>query len=116
MLVAGCQCLQCQLPFTVEHAHVDAARRPVSPHQSGRLNDERRVIPKEHAEVVQLSSQVRPRLPLGRIGPEGGGQELPRLGCVSVDGPARGVAVEDGAQDARRSATPGVENYVHVVS
>jgi hypothetical protein len=91
VLVAGCQCLQCQLLFTVEHAHVDAARRPVSPHQSGRLNDERRVIPKEHAEVVQLSSQVRPRLPLGRIGPEGSGvaeagvrQRGRRSGCQTI--------------------------------
>ena len=69
----------------MEDAYVDAARRPLSPHQRGRLNDERRVVTEQHAEMMQLSSQVRPRLLLGRIGPEGGGQKLPRLGCVSVD-------------------------------
>jgi hypothetical protein len=40
VLVAGRQRLQCQLPLPVEHAYVDAACRPVSPHQRGGLNDE----------------------------------------------------------------------------
>ena len=73
MLVAGRQRPQCQLPLTLENAHVDATGLPVSPHQPGRLNDERRVVPKEHAEMMQLASQVRPRLLLGGVGPESGG-------------------------------------------
>ena len=73
VLLARRQRLQCQLPFMLEDAHVDAARRPLSPHQGGRLNDERGVVTEQHAEMMQLSSQVRPRLLLGRIGPEGGG-------------------------------------------
>jgi hypothetical protein len=85
VLLARRERLQCQLPFALEDAHVDATRRPLSPHQGGRLNDERRVITEQHAEMMQLSSQVRPRLRLGGIGPEGGRQKLPRLGCVSVD-------------------------------
>ena len=35
--------------------------------------------------MMQLPSQVRPRLLLGRVGPEGRGQALPRLGCVGMD-------------------------------
>ena len=84
VLVAGRERLQCQLPLTVEHTYVNATRRPLSPHQAGRLNDERRIVTEEHAEMMQLSSQVRPRLLLGRVGPEGRGEPLPRLGCVCV--------------------------------
>jgi hypothetical protein len=57
--------LQRELPLTVEHAYVDAACRPLSPHQCGRLNDKRGVATEEHAEMMQLASQVRPRLLLG---------------------------------------------------
>jgi hypothetical protein len=65
VLVAGRQRLQCQLPLTMERAHVDAACRPLPPHQCGRLNDKRRVVTEEQAEMMQLASQVRPRLLLG---------------------------------------------------
>ena len=85
VLVAGHQRLHCQLTLTEEHAGVDPTRRPLSPHQCGRLNDERRIVTEQHAQMMQLPSQVRPRLPLSRIGPEDGGQTLPRLGRVGVD-------------------------------
>jgi hypothetical protein len=64
-LVAGRERLQSQLPLTAEHADVDAARRPLSPHQCGRLNDQRGVVPEEQAEMMQLASQVSSRLLLG---------------------------------------------------
>src|SRR6476619_5326408 len=44
VLLARRERLQCQLPFALEDAHVDATRRPLSPHQRGRLNDERRFV------------------------------------------------------------------------
>jgi hypothetical protein len=77
--------LQSELPLTVKHTYVYAACRPLSPHQCGRLNDQRGVVTEEHAEMMQLASQVRPRLLLGGIGPESRGQTLPRLGCVGVE-------------------------------
>ena len=84
VLVAGRQRLQCQLPLTEEHAHVHAARWPLSPHQCGLLNDERRVVPEQHAQMMQLPSQIRARLLLGRIGPEDASQALARLRYVGV--------------------------------
>jgi hypothetical protein len=52
VLVAGRERLQCQLPLTVEHAYVDAARWPLSPHQGGRLHDERGVVAEQSAEMM----------------------------------------------------------------
>jgi hypothetical protein len=84
VLVAGRERLQRQLSLPTEYAHVDAARWPLSPHQCGGFDDERRVLTEQHAEIVQLPPQVRARLLLGRIGPENGCQTLPRLGRVGV--------------------------------
>jgi hypothetical protein len=85
----------------MENAHVNAARRRLSPHQCGRLNNERRVVTEERPQMMQLSPQVRPGLLLGRIRPEDAGQTLPWLGRVGMhskeaeqcDGPRRASEV-----------------------
>jgi hypothetical protein len=73
VIVTRHQRLPCQLPFAMEDAYVDAAGRPLSPHQCGRLNNQGRIVTEQQAEMMQLSSEVRPRLLLSRVGPEGGG-------------------------------------------
>ncbi len=69
-MVATRQRLQCQLPLTVKHTHVYAARRPLAPHQGGRLNNERRIVTEKQAEMMQFPAQVRSCLLLGRIRPK----------------------------------------------
>src|SRR5512133_2933735 len=97
-LVPGRERPQRQLSPPAEHAHVDAARWPLSPHQCGGFDDERLVIAEQHTKIVQLSSQIRTRLLLRRFRPENGGQALPRLRCLRVH--SKEAEQSDGARGA----------------
>jgi hypothetical protein len=52
VMIAGRQRLECQLPLVAEHTHIDPARRRLSPHQCGGLNNKRTVVTEEHAEMM----------------------------------------------------------------
>ena len=99
VVVTGRRRGQGSLPLDVEDAHVDAARPRVTPAQIPGRHDERRLVAKHLAQVVQFAAQVGQRLRVGGLGPEQAGDPLPGL---------RGPGVHDQERDQdNRARRPG---------
>ena len=71
---------QGSLTLDVKDAHVDTACLGVTPAQVPGRHHQRRLIPENLAQLMQLTAQVSECLPIGRVWPEQAGDPLAGLG------------------------------------